>query len=66
MVKIGLATLALSGMLAGTASAKTYVATKIVNPPGPGKVLVQKKIVKMPGHRPHVVGTRRVHVVRIR
>ncbi len=66
MVKIGLAALALSVLLAGTASAKTYVASKIVNPPGPGKVLVQKKIVKTPGHRPHVVGTRRVHIFRVR
>jgi len=66
MVKTALAALALSVMLAGGASAKTYVVSKIVNPPGPGKVLVQKKIVKTPGHRPHVVAKRRIHVHRVR
>lgn|GEM_PF-3700887 len=65
MVKIGLATLALSVMLAGGTSAKTYVASKLINPPGPGKVLVQKKIVKKPSRRPHVVGTRRIHIRRV-
>lgn len=54
MVKFGAGVMFASLMMVGAAFADTYVTAKVVNPPGPGKVVV-KKVVHTRTFRPAVV-----------